>query len=128
MTKRKPRPDDDINTDEPTALMIPEADDPLYLPEGVEEEPVIVTLAPPDLNCCQCEWRDTSIETFGPKPIVRCEEEPTVVAFQKRAREDGTPTGCISLCDVHRTLFEHTFPGLLYYRRVTAEKRIGGFA
>jgi hypothetical protein len=88
---------------------------------------VILTLVPPDLTRCQCEWRETTAETFGPKPLVRCGLPPTVVAFQKRAHSDE-PTGAMSLCDDHRVMIEHMYPNQCYFRIITPDKRIGGLA
>lgn len=105
-----------------------ELDPRRYLDEDTQGDPVFTVLAPPDLSRCQCEWRDTTLDTFGPKPVVRCEEEPTVVAFQKRDPDSVRPTGVLSLCDVHHVLVEHLYPGQCYYRRITSDKKIGDFA
>ena len=105
-----------------------ELDPVLYLDDQVQGPPVIVALVPPDMDRCQCEWRDQTIETFGPKPTVRCEQEPTVVAFQKRDPDDEAATGTISLCDDHKVMVDHMYPGQCYFRRITTEKKIGDFA
>lgn len=89
---------------------------------------VILALVPPDMGRCQCEWPDLTQETFGPKPIVRCEQPPTVVAFQKRVAGDSTPTGAMTLCEDHRVLIEHMYPDQCYFRRITTERKIGSFA
>lgn len=99
----------------------------LYLDELTsQDQSVVIALVPPDLSRCQCEWPDTEVHTFGPKPIVRCAEEPTVVAFQRRMVDDDTPTGAMSLCADHRILIEHMYPGQCYFRALSAEKKIGG--
>lgn len=102
-----------------TAELIP------YLDDDADESPVILALVPPDLSRCQCEWFDQSKPTFGPKPLVRCEQPPSVVAFQKRAQDGGEPTGAMSLCEEHRVMIEHMFPGQCYFRKVTSEHKIG---
>jgi hypothetical protein len=89
---------------------------------------VILALVPPDLARCQCEWPDLTHPTFGPKPITRCEQAPTVVAFQKRVPGDPEPTGAMSLCAEHRLMIDHMFPGQCYYRQVTSEKKLSGYA
>jgi len=101
-----------------------------YLDEQVvSSEPAVILTAPPDLTRCQCEWRDTSGEvTFGPKPLVRCDQEPTVIAFQKRNPDEDNPTGAISLCDEHRALVDHMYPHQCYFRQITSDKKIGDFA
>lgn len=97
----------------------------LYLKDDMAEVQVVHAIVAPDMHQCQCEYPDPSMEaTFGPRPRLRCQEEPTVIAFQKRAQQDE-PTGAISLCDDHRVLIDHMYPGQCYYRRVTPEKRIG---
>lgn len=100
----------------------------LYLDDSAEGGPVIMALVVPDLERCQCEWPDQTIITFGPKPIVRCDTKPTVVAFQKRDPEADDTTGAISLCDEHKVMIEHMYPGQCYFRRITSEKKIGDFA
>ena len=139
--KRKPRheedhlehihlvaPDNDNDFTVPTRREVAKTDLPLYLPEELQgTNPVIVAVVPPDLTQCQCEWRDTTFDTFGPKPILRCREEPSVVAFQKRDPHDDMITGSISLCDDHKVMLEHMYPGQLYFRRISSEKKIGDF-
>lgn len=100
----------------------------LYLDDAAPGEPVILALVVPDLSRCQCEWPDQTVNTFGPKPIVRCAEEPTVVAFQKRDPDDDATTGAISLCDEHKVMIQHMYPGQCYFRKITPEKKIGDFA
>jgi hypothetical protein len=91
-----------------------------YLQDDVPETiPVILALVPPDLTRCQCEWADATMETMGPRPRVRCEQMPTVVGFQKRARGDYDPVGAMALCGDHRVLVDHMFPGQLFYREIT---------
>jgi hypothetical protein len=127
---KKSRPvDEDMDIPEETSITprSPAWPEPLYLDETASDhEPVIIALTPPDLLRCQCEWSDTHLQTFGPRPVVRCEEEPTTVAFQKRGTEDDGPTGAMALCDDHRLLIEHMYPGQCYFRAITAEKKIGG--
>jgi hypothetical protein len=93
--------------------------------DDVEKTPVILALVPPDLLRCQCEWPDTTMETFGPKPIIRCDHPPSVVAFQKRHRADHEPTGMMALCNDHRVLVEHMYPNACYYREITHNGQIG---
>jgi hypothetical protein len=101
----------------------------LYLEEDAEQdEPVVVALTPPDFKRCQCEWPDQTAATFGPKPIIRCDQAPTVIAFQKRPRLEGSPTGMIALCDEHRVMIEHMYPGQCYFRTLTLDKKIGDIA
>lgn len=122
------KPDNDNDFTVPTRRDLVKTQLPLYLPEELQgTNPVIVAVVPPDLMQCQCEWRDTTFDTFGPKPILRCREEPSVVAFQKRDPHDDTITGAISLCDDHMVMLEHMYPGQLYFRRISSEKKIGDF-
>lgn len=97
----------------------------LYLPDGDDAVVIERAVVPPDLTQCQCEWPDPAAHTFGPQPRVRCQTEPTVVAFQKRQIDNAAPTGAISLCDDHRVLLEHMHPGQVYYRLITPERTIG---
>jgi hypothetical protein len=100
----------------------------LYMDRSLDDtEPVIHVLAPPDMSQCQCEWPNTTLATFGPKPIARCMEEPTMIAFQKRPEGSNEPTGAMSLCDDHKVMLEHMYPGHLYFRRITTDKKIGDF-
>jgi len=94
--------------------------------ETAGAEPVVMVLIFPDVLRCQCEWPDQTVNTFGPRPLIRCEQAPTVVAFQKQEPGDTTPTGAISLCADHQILIEHMYPGQCYFREITAEKKIGG--
>lgn len=127
-TRRKKKLEAETDAAE-VSLMLPEepTSDLAYLAEDlIQTEPVILALVPPDLLRCQCEWLDATVATFGPKPLVRCDHEPVVVAFQKRVRGDSEPTGAMALCEDHRVLLEHMYPGHLYYRRISREKQIGG--
>lgn len=136
MGKKKSKPrrdeyeeDDDNDTMAIVPVRAPDTSlEQLYLEDDVASEPVIVALVPPDLSRCQCEWRDTEVETFGPKPIVRCDQEPSVIAFQRRSRDEDQPTGSISLCANHKTMIEHMYPGQCYFRQITSEKKIGDVA
>jgi hypothetical protein len=95
----------------------------LYLDDDHSDNiPVIYAVVPPDLARCQCEWRDQSQETFGPKPGMRCDQRPTVVAFQKRVRGIDEPTGAIALCDDHKVLLQHMYPQMCYFRKITSGK------
>ena len=143
MAKRKGKKKADEYEDEPESFeeeesqaLVPaesealaERDDTLYLDSSVTGNQAIVLLAPPDLSRCQCEWRDVSHDlSFGPKPLIRCDDEPTVIAFQKRDPDDEQPTGAVSLCDAHKAMVEHMHPDQCYFRRITSDKKIGDFA
>lgn len=110
------------STDLVLAAEAPASDLVPYL--DIETPPVILALTPPDLARCQCEWLDQTQATFGPRPVVRCQHPPTVVAFQKRSR-DEEPTGAMSLCADHRVMLSHMFPGQLYYRLLTHDGKYG---
>lgn len=132
--RRKRRPDEEPEDEfvvplESSELARTHADEQrliLYLSEDETGDAPILALVPPDLHQCQCEWPDISIQTFGPKPIVRCDQEPTVVAFQKRSKSDEHPTGAISLCHEHHIMVEHMYPHQCYFRHISPEKKIGG--
>lgn len=111
------RSDDDQDLDKPSPQN-------LYL-ERSEPVLVVVALVLPDLTQCQCEYPDTAVDTFGPRQRLRCDQEPTVVAFQKRLSDGDQPTGAISLCDDHRVVIEHMYPGQCYFRRITTDRKIG---
>lgn len=98
---------------------------PYFEADEEEGDPAIFTLVAPDMTQCQCEWADPHHETFGPRARVRCEQSPTVVAFQRRRMDDNQPTGTMSLCDDHRIMIEHMFPKQCYYRVITSDKKIG---
>lgn len=128
MAKRKKKDEDEQEFDMPeerTELALRDPTGLMFL-EDDEEPAVVLALVPPDLERCQCEWPDQEIVTFGPRPRVRCDQPATCVAFQKRAQDDDTPTGAMSLCDDHRLLIEHAHPGQCYYRVITHDKKIGG--
>lgn len=132
MAKRGPKPRKHTKKSETETTALEVLNNPAelipYLAEDlVDSTPVILALVPPDLTRCQCEWADQSMPTFGPKPLVRCEAVPEVVAFQKRHRGEAEPTGAMSLCEEHRTMIEHMFPGQCYFRKVTTEKKIGSY-
>lgn len=57
-----------------------------------------MSLTPPDLKCCQAEFR--SFMTLGPG-MHRCDRPPTVIATEVRAGSDGLH-GKMSLCDEHK--------------------------
>ena len=125
--KQKDDEEDDFTLSDTTALAVQSGSGmELYLADS-SGEPVILALVPPDMERCQCEWPDTTTSTFGPKPMVRCGDEPTVVAFQKRVVNDATPTGAMSLCDDHKVMIEHMYPNQCYFRRINSEKKIGDF-
>jgi hypothetical protein len=109
----------------PVAVM--EADPVLYLDEALDFVPIVTVVIPPDLERCQCEWPDPAATGVGPRPWVRCTQTPTVLAFQKRPSGGEAPTGVMSLCEEHRIVVEHMYPGQAYYRKITPEKRIGGY-
>lgn len=133
MGKRKRKHDEDNEAatfrpeEETTLVPRTEPASELYFSDDddTEGDPVIYALVPPDLTQCQCEWPDPAQETFGPRPRQRCEQAPTVVAFQRRRTDDSSPTGAMSLCDDHRVMLEHMFPRQLYYRTITSDKKIG---
>lgn len=128
--ERDLEPEDEYEEDgeEVEELALATRNDISLLNGNQQGPPVIVTLVPPDMERCQCEWHDTTVNTFGPKPIVRCDQESTVIAFQKRDQTEHQPTGAISLCDEHRIMIEHMYPGQCYFRRITSEKKIGDIA
>ena len=119
--------EDEEQTEE-LALATSLKNDVMYLNGNQQGPPVIIALVPPDMEKCQCEWPDNSVVSFGPKPTVRCDQESTVVAFQKRDPNEDAPTGAISLCDELRIMIEHMYPGQCYFRRITPEKKIGDIA
>lgn len=55
-------------------------------------------LTPPDLTRCQAEKRAGSFMTLGPRPMERCESQPTVIATERRKGSDGRK-GSMSLCE-----------------------------
>lgn len=115
---------DDEEDDEPKSLAVAERRDlSRHLPESEVIE-VILTLTPPDLRLCQCEWED-DVVTLGPRPRVRCDQEPAYVAFQKREADSDGPTGAMSVCENHKTLLEHMWPHQCFFRRITPEGKIG---
>jgi hypothetical protein len=116
---------EDPEADEVITFPTAEAQTSRLLDRRVYGEPVIHTLLPPDLHQCQCEWPDTSVQTFGPRPLIRCEAAPTVVAFQLRHPDADTPTGAIALCDTHRILLDHMYPDQCYFRRLTSDHALG---
>ena len=133
MGKKKKEPEYEEDEPETEQGLIPIDDDRdlvRYLDaDTTAGEPAITLLVPPDLTRCQCEWRDTSGDlSFGPKPLVRCDEEPTVIAYQKRNPDEDSPTGAISLCDQHKAMVDHMYPNQCYFRRITSDKKIGDFA
>ena len=104
---------------------IADDDDYRYLDNGDDPPAVVLTLTPPDFTRCQCEWPDATAPTFGPKPMIRCDQTPTTIAFQKRLRDNPDPTGMVALCDEHRVMVEHMWPGQCYFRQITLEKKMG---
>ena len=126
--KRKHDEDDEVNdliVVEPEELVpVAEVPDTYLTEELAAQKPALRTIVQPDLQRCQCEWRDLDVETFGPKPFTRCEQEPSWIAFQKRTN-DEEPTGMCSLCDDHKVIIEHLYPGQCYFRLITDERKIG---
>ena len=58
-------------------------------------------LIPPDLKRCQCEWLGGSFMTLGPRPTMRCESKPTVIAKENEPNAWDGVRGSMSLCDEH---------------------------
>lgn len=56
-----------------------------------------VDLEPPDPKRCQAEVKAGSFMTLGPRPLIRCEKAPIVIAEEVEPDEDGQ-RGSMSLC------------------------------
>ena len=67
-----------------------------------------VKLIPPDKSRCQTQWLDGSFMTFGPRPMVRCEQKPVWIAVENKKNADGQ-RGSMSLCGEHRQALVNKF-------------------
>lgn len=56
------------------------------------------TLIPPDYDRCQCEIKQGSFMTLGPRRMERCANKPVWLAVELVAGEDGQ-CGSMSLCN-----------------------------
>jgi hypothetical protein len=72
----------------------------------------------PDVERCQCEWTAGSFMTLGPRPVVRCDQRPTVIAVEKQESKKFRVRGAMSLCEMHREALERQQPGMAEYRPV----------
>lgn len=70
-----------------------------------------IKLIPPDINQCQVEKPNgNTFMTFGGTPkLVRCTNQPTVVVYEKRKRDDGLK-GSMSMCSTCLEMFYKQMP------------------
>jgi hypothetical protein len=72
-------------------------------------------LIPPDLQQCQSEIKEGSFMTLGPRSFRRCTNAPVWLAIEG-PREDGEPSGSMSLCDDCKLVCEKQMLGVTFGR------------
>ena len=74
-------------------------------------------LIKPDLERCQTEWLGGSFMTLGPRPTVRCEKRPVVIATEKIQGKDGL-RGSMSLCGEHMDDLQRIKPEFCVFKMI----------
>lgn len=76
-----------------------------------------VELTPPDLQRCQAEIKEGSFMTLGPRSFERCNNTPTWIATEA-PRDDGEPSGSMSLCDSCREVCEKKLGDAAVFKKI----------
>lgn len=79
-------------------------------------------LIPPDSKRCQTEWQGGSFMTFGPRPMIRCDKTPVVIATEIKADEYGRH-GSMSLCGEHMDVIQQKMPGVCTFKLIAQRKQ-----